>query len=100
MKFSDLQGFQWDSGNRDKNWLKHGIRAAEAEQVFFNQPLVIGEDRTHSSKAEQRWVAFGRTTNRKLLTIIFTVRAKSIRIISARSMSKKERHTYEKNSNI
>ena len=41
--FHKLTGFQWDNGNVEKNWLKHGVTNAESEQVFFNDPLVIAE---------------------------------------------------------
>ena len=34
-----ITGFEWDTGNTRKNE-KHGVTAAEAEQVFFNQPLL------------------------------------------------------------
>ncbi|MFA6475272.1 MAG: BrnT family toxin [Patescibacteria group bacterium] len=96
--FTDIIGFQWDDGNLEKNWLKHHITNAEAEQVLFNKPLVIAEDQIHSSTQEQRWVALGQTNTKEFLTIIFTIRKQYIRIISARSMSKKERNAYEKNT--
>ena len=34
----DVIGFQWDDGNADKNWKRHRVTQAEAEQVFFNKP--------------------------------------------------------------
>lgn len=95
MKLDQLLGFQWDSGNLEKNWLKHRITNLEAEQVFFNKPLVISEDSKHSSQKEQRFVVLGQTHQQKLLTIVFTTRHKYIRIISARPMSSKERTFYE-----
>ena len=30
-------GFDWDEGNLLKNWEKHGVTAAECEEVFFNR---------------------------------------------------------------
>ena len=38
--FSVIVGFEWDSGNERKNE-KHGVSMAEAEQVFFNIPLLL-----------------------------------------------------------
>jgi uncharacterized protein len=92
--FSDFLGFQWDSGNVDKNRLKHEVEAFEAEQMFFNDPLIIIPDEKHSTQ-ETRYAAFGTTNNGRKLTIVFTKRNQLIRIISARDMNKKERTYYE-----
>ena len=90
---SQCIGFEWDKGNIDKNWLKHEVSPAECEQIFFNQPLVIQDDITHS-KTENRFYALGRTDSRRTLFIAFTVRNSFIRVISARDMSRKEREVY------
>ena len=89
------QSFQWDKGNSLKNWLKHGVSQGEAEQVFFNEPLLLFEDEKHSEQ-EDRVVAFGRTNEGRYLIVAFTIRESKIRIISARNMNKKERDSYEK----
>jgi uncharacterized DUF497 family protein len=91
--FIDFHGFQWDGGNIDKNRLKHGVEAFEAEQMFFNDPLFIIPDEKHSS-SETRYAAFGKTNDGRNLTIVFTKRNQLIRIISARDMNKKERGYY------
>ena len=89
--------FQWDHGNERKSSDKHNVSKEEAEQVFFNQPLLLLEDKTHSRK-EMRFHALGRTDNNRKLHITFTIRIHQIRVISARPMHKKERKSYEKNS--
>jgi len=89
--------FEWDIGNQDKNWHKHKVDAKEAEEVFFNKPFKIYPDKTHSLQ-EQRFLALGQTNKRRLLTLIFTIRDKQIRIISARDQSKKDRRVYEKSN--
>jgi hypothetical protein len=48
-------GFEWDEGNSRKNE-QHGVSMAEAEQVFFNSPLLVLPDPRHS-EAEQRFHA-------------------------------------------
>ena len=88
------KGFQWDEGNLDKNWLKHGVSRLEIEQVFFNRPLLVAVDDLHSGK-EQRYFALGRTDLERGLFIVFTVRRDLMRVISARDMSRKERKVYE-----
>ena len=95
--FTDIVGFDWDDGNRDKNYLKHNVLNGECEDVFFNQPLVIVSDNKHSKK-EKRYAAFGFTDGGRKLTVIFTLRAKMIRVISARDMNGKERKYYEKHT--
>ncbi len=89
------QGFQWDKGNTLKNWLKHGVTQGEAEEVFFNEPLLLFEDAKHSDY-EDRVLAFGRTDGGRCLVVAFTVRQNLIRVISARNMNNKERGAYEK----
>ena len=52
----DLEGFDWDTGNAAKNWLRHAVRQAEAEQALLNTPLVVAADIRHSG-AEPRFIA-------------------------------------------
>ncbi|NOX65147.1 MAG: BrnT family toxin [Chlorobi bacterium] len=89
----DIEGFQWDKGNIEKNWLKHKVLNTECEQVFFNEPLIVADDLKHSQN-EKRWFLLGRTDLDRKLFIVFTVRKKLIRIISARDMTRKERKIY------
>jgi uncharacterized DUF497 family protein len=86
-------GFEWDSGNIDKIWQKHQVEPHEAEEVFFNKPLLLLPDEGHSA-TEQRFSAIGKTDESRLLFITWTSRAPLIRVISARPMSRKERKMY------
>jgi len=88
--------FQWDPGNERKSSDKHNVSQTEAEQIFFNQPLLLLEDKAHSQR-EMRFHALGRTDDNRKLHIAFTIRVNKIRVISARPMHKKERKSYEKN---
>ena len=92
---SKITGFDWDDGNTRKNE-KHGVSMAEAEQVFFNAPLLLLEDAVHSRK-EPRLHALGRTDEGRALHITCTLRQSGllIRVISARDMHRKERAIYE-----
>lgn len=95
--FKKLSGFLWDSGNREKNELKHKVTAQEAEEVFFDNHYVLLKDHLHSGK-EQRFNIIGLTKAGRLLTVTFTVRKLMVRVISARPAAKKERIVYEKAS--
>ncbi len=91
---SKCKGFQWDSGNLEKNWLKYRVSRLEIEQVFFNRPLLVAVDDQHSQD-EQRFFALGRTELGRRLFMVFTVRHDLIRVISARDMSRREREVYD-----
>ena len=95
INLNTITGFNWDEGNRRKNE-KHGVSMAEAEQVFFNAPLLILEDAAHS-QTEPRVHALGKTDAGRALHITFTLRELGllIRVISARDMHRKERAIYE-----
>ncbi len=88
-------GFDWDKGNKDKNWLKHRVSNSECEQIFFNRPLIVHFDERHSDK-EDRFYALGHTDIGRMLFIVFTIRGTKIRVISARDMNRKERKIYRK----
>jgi uncharacterized protein len=87
-------GFQWDTGNIEKNWARHKVSPVESEQIFFNQPLIISDDSKHSIH-EKRYAAFGKTDTGRFLVVIFTICSKLLRVISARDMNSRERRFYE-----
>jgi len=86
-------GFDWDEGNTAKNWEKHRVSKGEAEQVFFNNPLVVTDDAAHS-RDEQRFFALGQTVRKRLLFVVFTIRDDLVRVISVRDMTRAEREVY------
>ena len=92
---SKFKGFQWDKGNVDKSYQKHGITTNEAEEVFLDEDILLLEDIKHSEQ-EQRFEIIGKIIKGSMLFVVFTVRKNKIRIISARLANKKERRQYEK----
>jgi len=88
-----FESFDWSGGNDRKNWDRHRVTPLEVEQVFFNTPLIIGADEAHSQQ-EKRCYALGQTDARRELFIVFTLRGKQVRVVSARDMSRKERKVY------
>jgi len=92
-----IERFEWDAGNADKNFEKRGVTRIEAEQVFFNEPLIVNADAAHGGD-ESRYHALGRTEIGRRLHVTFALRGSGrlIRVISARSMSRKERERYGK----
>lgn len=96
INLSKVSGFDWDEGNARKSYEKHNVSQAEAEQVFFNDPLLLLLDQKHS-ETEARYHAYGKTDSGRKLHITFTLREDQtlIRVISARDMHRKERMTYD-----
>ncbi|TCO76296.1 BrnT family toxin [Chromatocurvus halotolerans] len=96
IEFKNIVGFDWDEGNARKSDEKHHVSQAEAEQAFFNDPLLLLADESHSQE-ETRYHAYGKTNAGRKLHITFTFRDRNklIRVISARDMHKKERLMYE-----
>jgi len=92
-QLTGLEGFDWDKANLAKNWEKHQVTPWECEQVFFNMPLIVADDPAHST-VESRYYVLGQTDAERRLFIVFTVRKRRIRVISARDMSPKERSAY------
>lgn len=99
MNWAKITGFDRDAGNERKSADKHSVSKAEAEQVFFNKPLLVLKDEKHS-QLEIRFHGLGHTHNNRLLHITFTLRAEDtlIRVISARDMHRKEKKVYEQNT--
>lgn len=90
-----LVKFEWDEWNIDKNYLKHAITPKEAEEAFIAEESYFFSDIKHS-KIEERFILLGKTLDKKNLFIIFTMREKKVRIISARRMHESEVKKYEK----
>ena len=85
--------FQWNKGNIGK-CLKHKVNDKEAEEPFFDRNHKRFKDKLHS-RGEERSRIIGKTKKERLLFIVFTMRGKKIRIISARDINKKEVYLYE-----
>lgn len=94
LKLDRYKRFDWDKGNVDKSYQKHGITPNEAEEVFLDEKAIIIRDIKHSQK-EERFILLGKTMGEKLLFIVFTMRGVKIRIVSARVANQKERRQYE-----
>jgi uncharacterized DUF497 family protein len=96
INLDQITGFDWDDGNSRKSEEKHDVSQAEAESIFFNDPLLVVEDSRHSEE-EARFHALGKSPQERLLHVTFTLRSNRtlIRVISARDMSRKERRFYE-----
>ena len=94
LDLSQFTGFDWDEGNNTKSWQKHRVSNEECEEVFFNNPVLVLQDKMHSS-LEGRSYLLGKTDANRWLFVVFTARGDLIRMISARDMTPAERRRYE-----
>lgn len=86
--------FQWNPQKARLNLRKHNVSFEEATTAFRDPLSVTAPDLSHSSD-EYRFVTFGVSSKGRLLTISHTELADSIRIITARRSTKRERELYE-----
>lgn len=87
--------FEWDENKARLNRQKHGVNFDEAKTVFADPLARIFDDIWHSAD-EQRELIIGNSRQGRLLLVCFTERSgESIRIISAREATTKERKEYE-----
>ena len=90
--------FEWDEDKEQSNIQKHGIDFTIASQVFFDESRIEFFDIDHSTGDEERFITIGAVG--RILTVVYTERSESLRIISARIATRKERNTYYGNEKI
>jgi uncharacterized protein len=86
--------FEWDKNKEARNLSKHGVSFEEAETVF-DDPLFIDFYDPDHSEDEARYLIVGASNRRRLLIVSYTERGDSIRLISAREVTRSEREAYE-----
>ena len=91
--FREPLEFEWGAGNREKNFLKHGVANIECEEVFFDSHKRILKEIfcVGGIQHEKRYIMMGRTKEKRALYIVFTLRRGKVRVISARDLNRKER---------
>ncbi|NUN64124.1 BrnT family toxin [Pseudanabaena biceps] len=85
--------FEWDANKQQQNQQKHKICFEEATTVWTDPLALVAPDPTHSIIEKREWI-IGISYESRVLVVIFTMREKIIRIISARPASKSERKKY------
>jgi uncharacterized DUF497 family protein len=89
--------FEWNARKAAVNHTKHGVSFGEAATVFADPDALDGPDLRHSER-ESRFLRLGRAATGRALIVAYTVRRRgdgeSIRSISARRASRKERAAY------
>lgn len=86
--------FEWDPAKAEANFRKHGVSFDEAVTVF-DDPLAITYTDPDHSESERREITIGASGRNRLLIVSHMDRRGTIRIISARKATRKERRIYE-----
>ena len=90
--------FEWDSRKAASNLKKHGVSFDEAKSVFFDEFAVQFYDPDNSELEDDRFLLLGLSHNSRILLVCHCERdsGDTIRIISARKATLRERKAYEK----
>ena len=86
--------FEWDENKAASNLSKHGVSFEEAKTVF-DAPLYVDFFDPDHSDEEERYLIVGKSNRGRLLIVSYTERRNSIRLISARVVTRAEREAYE-----
>jgi hypothetical protein len=85
---------RWDPKKAEANFRKHKIRFSDAESVLFDPMTLTIEDQNIDQ--EQRFLSVGSDAEGRIIVIVYTYQGDTIRLISARKATPKERKYYEK----
>jgi len=84
--------FEWDEAKRRENLAKHRVEFADAATAFEDDNTITLPD--EESDAEDRFVMMAMDALGRILVIVYTWRADTIRLISARKATPRERKNY------
>lgn len=88
--------FEWDQSKANSNLKKHGVSFSEAKSVFYDEFAVQYYDGEHSG-TEERFLLLGMSAESRILLVCHCERnnGDTLRIISARKATSKERKFYQ-----
>ncbi len=88
--------FKWDSRKAEANLKKHGVSFEEASTAFYDPFAKLGHDPDHSDE-EDRFILVGHSQKNNLLFVVHVYKENesTIRIVSARKATKKEKTDFE-----
>jgi uncharacterized DUF497 family protein len=84
--------FEFDPRKAASNLKKHGVSFEEAASCLLDPLALARED--DDSTDEPRWLLLGMSRQGRLLTVVYTLRGDTPRLISARESTKKEERDY------
>lgn len=86
--------FEWNNEKATANVRKHKVSFEEAATIFDDDLMITEADWMHSDE-EDRYVSIGFSSQNRLVVASYTERIRTIRIISAREATSREKQSYE-----
>jgi len=83
----------WDPNKAEINFKKHGMRFSDAEMVLYDASAMTIEEQIIAD--EPRYVTVGMDAFGRILAVVYSYRLDTIRLISARKATRRERTKYE-----
>jgi uncharacterized protein len=99
MYIENNEAFEWNAEKAVRNFVKHGITFKEALTAFDDPHAYEMSDPLHSQHEIRLWL-IGEMIDHRIVVVVFTIRGKRRRLISARIASYKERVEYGQNKTI
>ena len=87
---SEIEGFDWDAANVG-HIRHHAVTPFEVEEVVGRPHLTIP---AKTIQSEERWKLFGKTASDRYLVVVFTIRRRRFRTVTAYEMNAAERRKY------
>lgn len=86
--------FEWHRAKAEENLRKHGVSFDEAVTIFYDPLSATFNDEEHSAD-EARWITVGYSARARLPVVAHTERGATVRIVSARRATARERKRHE-----
>jgi uncharacterized DUF497 family protein len=87
---ADIEGFDWDAANLG-HIRRHAVTPFEVEELASRPHVTIP---AKTMQGEERWKLFGKTASNRYLVVVFTIRRKLFRTVTAYEMNAAERRKY------
>ncbi|MBR3425734.1 MAG: BrnT family toxin [Neisseriaceae bacterium] len=87
-----MKPYQYDPNKANANLKKHGISFDEAYTALLDEQALVMPD--PDALDEERFVLLGLSEKGRLLTVIYTMRGNTPRLISARKSTDREKKHY------
>jgi len=86
----EIEGFDWEAANVG-HILRHAVTPSEVEEVTSRPHVRVSAT---TIEGERRWKLFGKTASHRDLVVVFTIRRKLFRTVTAYEMNAQERRKY------
>lgn len=84
--------FKWDQEKAEANLRKHGVDFADAALALEDDHAMTLPD--EASASEERFITLAMDPLGRVLVVVYTWRADTIRLISARKATRREQRQY------